>query len=152
MDADGNEGGGTVSFDQFLVIVHFVGLTLGFASGLGNMVMAGLIAKATPNDKLVLERFPPAVGRLGAIGLVLLWGTGLAIIYTRYGTFSILPQTFVFKLAAVVLLTLAVGAIHLLYPRASAGNAAAAARIQLLGKLTGPLALLALIFAVLTFD
>jgi hypothetical protein len=141
-----------VNFDQFLVTVHIVGLTLGFASGLGNMVMAGLIAKAAPHEKPVLGRFPPAVGRLGVIGLVLLWASGAAIVYTRYGTFSILPQTFVIKLAAVVLLTLTVAGIHVLQPRALAGDAAATARIRLLGKITGPLSLIALVFAVLTFD
>ena len=141
-----------MSFDQCLVTVHFVGLTLGFASGLANMVMAGLIAKAAPHERPVLERFPPAVGRLGVIGLVLLWGSGAAIVYTRYGSFSILPQTFLIKLAAVVLLTLTVAGIHVLQPRALAGDAAARARIQVLGKVTGPLSLIALIFAVLTFD
>jgi hypothetical protein len=142
----------SVSFDQFLVTAHFLGLTLGFASGFGNMVMAGLIAKAASHEKPVLERFPPAIGRLGVTGLVLLWGSGLAIVYTRYGTFSILPRTFVIKLAAVVLLTLTVAYINLLQPRAQAGDAAANARIQLLGRISGPLSLVALIFAVLTFD
>jgi hypothetical protein len=140
-----------VTLDQFLVIVHFIGLALGFSSGFGNMVMAGLIAKAAPHEKPVLGRFPPAIGRLGVIGLVLLWGSGIAIVMTRYGGFAILPRTFLYKLTAVVLLTLTVAYINVLQPRAQQGDAAAMARIQTLGRLSGPLSLLAVIFAVITF-
>jgi hypothetical protein len=46
---------------------------------------------------------------------------------------------------------MAVAYIHVLMPRAQRGDAAAMARIQTLGKLTGPLALVAVIFAVITF-
>lgn len=140
-----------MTFDHFLVIVHFVGLAMGLGSGFAQMVMAGLMAKASPQDKAVLARFPPAMGKIGVIGLGLLWITGLSIIKTRYGTFSILPQTFIYKLTAVVLLTLAVGAIQVLQRRAQKGDMAAMARMQMLGRLTGPLALIAIIFAVITF-
>ena len=137
--------------DPTLMVVHFLGLALGLSTGFANMVMAGLIAKAAPQEKAVLGRFPPAMARVGAVGLVLLWASGLAIIYTRFGTFSYLPQPFLVKLSAVVLLTIIVAYIHILMPRAQRGDAAAAARIQLLGKLTGPLAIIAIIFAVITF-
>ena len=140
-----------MSLDNFLVILHFIGLALGFSSGFGNMVMAGLIAKAPPNEQAILARVPPALGRLGVIGLVLLWGSGVAIVMTRYGGFSILPRPFIYKLTAVVLLTLTVLYINVLQPRAQRGDAAAMARIQTLGRLSGPLSLLAVIFAVITF-
>jgi hypothetical protein len=137
--------------DYLLVILHFLGLALGMSSGFANMVMAGLIVKASPEEKRVLARFPPAMGRLGLVGLALLWGSGLAIVRTRYGGFSILPQSFIYKLIAVVLLTICVLSIHVLQRRAQAGDASAIAKIQIFGKLTGPFALLAIIFAVITF-
>jgi len=137
--------------DSTLMVLHFLGLALGLSTGFANMVMAGLIAKAAPPDKAVLGRFPPAMAKVGAIGLALLWISGLAIVRTRYGGFSVLPRTFIVKFAAVVLLTIIVGYIHVLMPRAQRGDAAAAARIQLLGKITGPLAIIAIIFAVITF-
>jgi uncharacterized membrane protein len=137
--------------DTTLVILHFLGLALGFSTGFANMAMAGAIAKAAPAERPVLARFAPAMARIGAVGLVLLWITGIAIVKTRYGSFAILPQPFLIKIAAVVLLTMAVGYIHVLMPRAQRGDAAAAARIQLIGKLTGPLGLIAIIFAVITF-
>ena len=137
--------------DYTLMVVHFLGLALGLSTGFANMVMAGLIAKAAPQEKAVLGRFPPAMARVGAIGLAMLWASGIAIVLTRYGTFAILPRPFIVKLTAVVLLTLIVGYIHVLMPRAQRGDVAAMARIQLLGKITGPLAIIAIIFAVITF-
>jgi hypothetical protein len=137
--------------DQTLMVTHFLGLAMGLSTGFANMVMAGLVAKAAPPEKAILARFPPAMARIGVIGLALLWISGIAIVMTRYGTFAILPRPFIVKLAAVVLLTIAVAYIHVLMPKAQRGDAAAMARIQTIGKLTGPLAIIAIIFAVITF-
>ena len=137
--------------DQTLMVVHFLGLAMGLSTGFANMVMAGLIDKAAAPEKAILGRFPPAMSRIGAIGLTLLWISGISIVMTRYGTFSILPRPFIVKLAAVVLLTLAVIYINILMPKAQRGDAAAMARIRTLGMLTGPLAIIAIIFAVITF-
>ena len=137
--------------DQTLMVLHFLGLAMGLSTGFANMVMAGLIDKAAPPEKAILGRFPPAMSRIGAIGLTLLWISGISIVMTRYGTFAILPRPFIVKLAAVVLLTLAVIYINLLMPKAQRGDAAAMARIRTLGMLTGPLAIIAVIFAVITF-
>lgn len=133
------------------MVLHFLGLAMGLSTGFANMVMAGLINKAAPADKAVLSRFPPAMAKIGVIGLALLWISGISIVLTRYGSFAILPRPFIVKLAAVVLLTLAVAYIHVLMPKAQKGDAAAMARIQTIGKLTGPLAIIAIIFAVITF-
>jgi hypothetical protein len=140
-----------MNLDNVLLMLHFLGLAMGLSTGFANMVMAGLIDKAAPAEKAVLGRFPPAMSRIGAIGLALLWITGVAIVLTRYGTFAILPRPFIVKLAAVVLLTLAVIYINVLMPRAQRGDEAATARIRTLGILTGPLAIIAIIFAVITF-
>ena len=140
-----------MSLDQVLVTLHFLGLAMGLSTGFANMVMAGVINKAAPQEKAVLGRFPPAMAKVGVIGLALLWVTGISIVMTRYGSFAILPRSFVIKLTAVVLLTIAVAYIHVLMPRAQKGDAAALARIQTIGKLTGPLSIIAIIFAVITF-
>jgi hypothetical protein len=137
--------------DSTLMVLHFLGLAMGLSTGFANMVMAGLVANAAPNEKPILGRFPPAMAKIGVIGLALLWGSGIAIVMTRYGSFAILPRPFIVKIGAVVLLTLGVAYIHMLMPRAQKGDAAAMARIQLVGRLTAPLAIIAIIFAVITF-
>lgn len=140
-----------MNLDNLLVIIHLIGLSLGMSVGFANVVMAGLIAKAAPQEKGVLGRFPPAMGRVGLIGLALLWGSGIAIVLTRYGSFAILPRTFIVKLIAVVLLTITVLYIEVLQRRADKGDTAVMGRIQALGRATGPMALIAIIFAVITF-
>lgn len=140
-----------MSLDQVLVSLHFLGLAMGLSTVFANMVMAGLIAKAAPPERAVLGRFAPAMSKVGVIGVSLLWVTGISIVMTRYGGFAILPRPFIIKFASVVLLTLAVVYMQILMPKAQKSDAAAMARIQLLGKLTPPLAIIAIIFAVITF-
>ena len=125
---------------------------MGMSVGFANMVMAGVIAKAAPAEKSVLGRFAPAMSKFGIAGLVLLWVSGISIVMTRYGRFDILPRTFVYKLIAVVLLTLTVGYIELLFARVKKGDAAAMAQIQMCGRFTGIFSLAAIIFAVITFS
>jgi hypothetical protein len=139
-------------FNQFLLFLHFVGLALGFSVSFGNMVMSGLVAKAAPAEKAVLGRFPPALSQLGRIGLVLLWVTGVILVYTRWSGFATLPWQFDVKLAAVTLLTISTGYIHRLESRARKGEASIVPRIEAGDKVATALALIAVIFAVLTFD
>jgi hypothetical protein len=141
-----------MNLDNVLVVLHMVGLGMGMSVGFANMVMAGVIGKAAPAEKGVLGRFPPAMSKIGLAGLVLLWGSGISIVMTRYGRFDILPRTFVYKLIAVVLLTLTVAYIEVLFARVKKGDAAALATIQVLGRLTGIFSLAAIIFAVITFS
>ena len=141
-----------MSLDNVLVVLHFIGLGMGMSVGFANMVMGGMIAKAAPAEKGVLGRFPPAMSKIGLAGLVLMWVSGISIVMTRYGRFDILPRTFVYKLAAVVLLTLSVAYIELLFARVKKGDTAALATIQLVGRFTGIFSLAAIVFAVITFS
>ena len=138
--------------DSTLMVLHFLGLALGLSTGFANMVMAGLIAKAAPNEKAVLARFPPAMSRVGAIGLVLLWVSGISIVLTRYGTLRD-PAAALHRQAGR---RRAADDHRGLHPRPDAARATGRCGCQqrgfrLLGKITGPLALIAIIFAVITF-
>ena len=135
-----------------LLILHFVGLGMGLSVTFGNIVMMGLITSAAGPEKPVLARFPPAISKVGQIGLGLLWVTGATMAYTKWSGIGSMPWTFDVKLTAVVLLTLLVVYITQLEKRIHRGDAAAAAQIQTIGKITSVCALTAIIFAVLTFD
>lgn len=141
-----------MDLNQLLLFLHFVGMTMGFSVSFSNMVMAGLLGSAAPQEKAVLARFPPKITRVGDVGLVLLWATGLTLVFTKYGGFGIMPWQFHVKLTAVVVLTLVVGYVHSQMRRAAAGDAAAAARIPVAGKVAFTSALTAVLFAVLSFD
>jgi hypothetical protein len=137
---------------RVLVFLHFMGLAMGFSSGFGNMVMAGLIAKASPDERRVLSRFPPAIARVGDVGLVLLWLTGLVLVFMKWGGFGAMPGLFHAKLTAVVIMTLLIGFIHSQAKGVAAGDAGAMARTQTAGKAVFAIAVLVVILAVWTFN
>lgn len=140
-----------IILDEVLLILHFLGLGLGLSASFGNMVMGGVIAKAEPSEKALFGRVPPLLSRLGVIGLVLLWASGLMLGYTRWNLYRTMPWQFWTKLAAVVLLTVTVAYIHRLQNRIGQGDAAASVQIEKVGKVAMTLALTAVVFAVLTF-
>ncbi len=139
------------TFTQLVVILHFLGLAMGFATGIANSIMLGLIAKAAPPEKSVLARFPPVMSRVGETGIALLWLTGLILVYMKWGGFASFPWTFYVKVTAVVILTIVVLRVHTLGRRVAAGDTAAAASIPVFGKIAMVMALTAVVFAVLTF-
>ncbi len=137
---------------RVLLALHFLGLAMGFSAGFGNLVMAGLIAKAPASDRRALATFPPAIARIGDLGLVLLWLSGLTLVFVKWQGFGNIPPLFHAKLTAVVLMTLVIGYGHSLRRKVAAGDAAATARMQMLGKVIFTLAILIVLLAVWTFN
>lgn len=135
-----------------LVMLHFLGLAMGFATGFGNMVMAGVMAKASPDERRALAKFPPAIARVGDVGLVLLWLTGLTLVFMKWGGFGSLPGLFHAKLTAVVVMTLLIGFVHSQARGIAAGDAGAIARAQATGKVIFLLAVTIVGLAVWTFN
>ena len=82
------------AFNQTLLILHFLGLAMGLSVSIGNIVILNLISKAAPPEKAILGRFPPAISRVGRVGLALLWATGLTMVYTKWNGIGSLPWTF----------------------------------------------------------
>lgn len=138
--------------NKALLALHLLGLALGLSVPFSNAVMGALIEKAAPNEKSILSRFPPAMSRVGDVGLVLLWITGPVLLFTKHGGFAGMPWTFHVKLTAVVILTACVGLIHANMRKAFGGDVAAMARIRRIGTVALLAALTALVFAVITFD
>jgi len=123
--------------NKILLILHFLGLAMGLSASFGNMVMMGLVAKAAPAEKPVLGRFPPAISRVGSMGLALLWITGLSMLFTRWGGFANLgnmPWQFHLKLTLVVILSGLVGFMQTLLRRVQKGDTAAMATLPIVGR------------------
>lgn len=140
------------TFSQTVLILHFLGLAMGLSVSIANAVLLGVIAKASPAERPVLARFPPAMSPVGKFGLALLWVTGLVMVYTRWNGIAGMPWFFHVKRTAVVALTALVVYISRLEVRVRRGDAAASVRIQSVGKVAAACALIAVVFAVLTFD
>ena len=140
------------TFNHTLLILHFLGLAMGMSVSIGNIVMLGLMAKAAPQERAVLARFPPAISKVGRLGLALLWLTGLTMTYTRWNGFTGMPWQFHVKITAVVLLTLVVTVLGRLEAQVARGDMRLASKIPVFGKVASLCALTAVIFAVLAFD
>jgi len=138
--------------NRTFLILHFLGLAMGLSVTFGNIVMQRLIANAPPNERPILGRFPLALSAVGRIGLVVLWVTGLTMAYTKWNGIASLPWTFHVKLTAVILLTIVVVIATGLEGRVRRGDQAALSRLQTIGPLASVFALVAVIFAVITFD
>jgi hypothetical protein len=137
---------------ETLLALHLLGLAMGLSVPLANIILGSIAANASPDERAAYAKFPPRMARVGDIGLVLLWTTGPAMLFKKYGGFAGQPWTFHVKLTAVVVLTLGVGMIHANMRKAfQEKDPAALARIQNIGKVTMLSALVALVFAVITF-
>lgn len=138
--------------DDILLILHFIGLALGFAGGIASGLSMRLAGAAKPEGAAALRQIPPIAAKISATGLVLLWLTGLALVYTRWNGFGALPALFWVKFAFVLALTALVGVVEATHARLKrTGDAALRGRLARLGPLSGLAALGALIFAVLAF-
>ena len=139
--------------NKILLMLHFVGLAMGLAVGFANMAMVAVMSKAAPAERAILGRFPLVMSKVGKIGLALLLVTGVAMVYTRWAGFSsIVFWTFHVKLTAVVLLVIVVGYISMLERKLKKGDQTAMLKIQKAGPVAFALVLVAVIFAVLTFN
>lgn len=144
-----------MDFRQFLLILHFLGLAMGFSVSFANMVIGAVAAKSAASDKAVLMRIPPAMTRVGDVGLVLLILSGLLMMFNYYGgfdAFSLLGWPFHVKITLVVVLLGLIGFIHSLMRKAQSGDAAAGALIPKVGRVAFLTAITIVVMAVLAFN
>jgi uncharacterized membrane protein len=141
------------TLNHALLVVHLLAMAMGLSVTFGHLVLKGLLAKGSAQDRVVLNRFVPGISRTGHIGLALLWATGLAMFFTKWSGigFGSMPWTFHAKLTAVVALTIVVLYVRTQAPRAASGDAAAQSRIERIAPIASLAALLAVILAVVTF-
>ena len=93
----------------------------------------------------------PILAKVSAIGVAILWVTGLILVWSKWDGFGSLPQLFWVKAIFILSLTAITILINMTYVEIGKGNVALAARLPKLGPLAGISALLAVLFAVLTF-
>ncbi len=136
---------------DLLLALHFLGLMMGAGGGFGSMLAMRDLATRPPEQQGAIRSLGPRYARLSAIGLVLMWATGLALVFLKYDGFAALPTMFWVKFAFVLTLTLATGVMEMTYAQIKRGNVAAAARLPLIGPIAGLSSLLAVLFAVLAF-
>jgi hypothetical protein len=84
--------------------------------------------------------------------VTLLWVTGLILVWSKWDGFASLPQLFWVKAIFILSLTAVAIFVHMTYAEIRKGNVAVASRLPKLGPMGGVSAILAVLFAVLTFN
>jgi hypothetical protein len=138
--------------NDVLLIIHFIGLMLGAAGGIASAVVMRMAAKAGPEQAGALRSLGPRLAKLSVAGLVLLWLSGITLVWSKWDGIGSLPGIFWVKLVFVLTLTAATAGIELTYAQIKSGNFAAAARLPMIGPAAGLSAFLAVIFAVFAFQ
>lgn len=136
---------------DIILFFHLAGLMMGAGGGMGSMIVMRRAQAMPPEQAGPLRSVGPALARFSLIGLVLMWVTGLTLIFVKYPGFAGLPEFFWIKIIFVLSLTLAAVVIEMTYADIKRGNVAAAARLPRLGPVAGLSSLLAVLFAVLAF-
>ncbi len=139
--------------NHILLFLHLVGLVMGAGPGIANMVIMRTAATAAPDGAAALRRVPPILVNVSTAGVVVLWITGLIMVWTAYGGPGNLLWAFWVKIVFVIILTAVVIAMQMTLAQIrKTGNMALAARMPKLGPMAGLSALLAVFFAVVAFQ
>ena len=136
---------------DLILAAHFIGLMMGAGGGFGSMISQREALKRPADQAATLRSIGPALATFSFVGLILMWISGVALAFLKYGGFSALPQMFWIKFIFVSTLTIAAIATQVLYGQAKAGNSIAATRTPVFGQIAGMSSLLAVIFAALAF-
>ena len=135
-----------------ILFLHFVGLMLGAAGGFASAIIMRRALALPADEAKVLRGLGPILAKVSAIGVAVLWVTGLILVWSKWDGFGSLPQMFWVKAVFILSLTAVAILINMTYAEIRKGNVAVAARLPKLGPMAGISALLAVLFAVLTFS
>jgi hypothetical protein len=134
-----------------LLALHIFGLMLGAAGGMSSAFIMARAAKSPPEHGLVLRGLGPHLARIAGAGLIVMWISGVALVFLTYGSFDRLPALFWVKFVFISTLTLAAIAVEVSYAHIKAGKMKPPGLLLVLGPISGVSALLAMIVAVFTF-
>jgi len=137
--------------NQILLILHLFGFGGGVTASLGNFLITGLIGSA-PGYAPALNRMRFALARTGQVALVLLWLTGIILIWSKWGGPASVPPLFWWKLLFVVVLTALMVVMDLTLKAVRMGNTSLAARLPLLGMAGAVTIVVIVALAVFAFD
>ncbi len=134
-----------------LLIVHYLSFVVGAGGSFIAFMIVRRIATRPAGEAAVLRQIPPMISNFAVAGLVLLWVTGFALVYSRYGGFSTFGWAFWVKMVFVVALTLVVVAVRIEMRRAKRGVAGAGAKLVRMSPWPVVTSWLAIVFAVIAF-
>ena len=133
-------------------IIHFLSFAIGIGGGVANMVIAMRAASVDAAMQMPLRAVQTTLGRLSFGTLILLWLTGVYMIYAANGGWAGLGTVFWMKIAAVLVLTAASFTMqYMVLTAARREPAMLARRMPQLGMTATGAAVAALALAVFAF-
>lgn len=119
-----------------LIIVHIVALVAGGANAVVMPILGGRIATASAETRPQFVGIAEALAKTGKYAMVALLVTGLLVLWLRWNWVAPNQIAFWIKMAFVALMLVLISLNEVTGKRARAGDAEAAARAALLGRLT----------------
>lgn len=135
---------------DLILALHFLGLFMGGAPGLGMLVIGAVIAGAPVEHRSSIGRAVVPLRMIGYSGIALLVVTGV-ILAVANGVFANGPVWFWIKLLAVVVLIFGIYIGGKAGARAMAGDQAAAGQARTIGKLNVLVIVIIVLSATLAF-
>ena len=138
---------------DMLKAIHFLCFSVDVGAGVSNLGLGARLATCPPQAMPPLGGFRLLLGKPSTIGLILLWLTGLWMVFATTGLGVLDNPAFLWKLAAVAVLTVFSIAANLTIAKAKkSGMPPDANRMKRLGFGSQAMAILALILAVVAFN
>ncbi|PQO23035.1 hypothetical protein C2I36_10045 [Rhodobacteraceae bacterium WD3A24] len=136
---------------ETLKIIHFLSFAVGIGGGVASL-LAGLAMRTAGGGAPALAGLQRRLGRASAVAIVLLWITGVWMLYAVYGGWGGMSGWFWIKIVAVVGLTAVSARMQWLSITAQRSGTPPAPRIMAgLGAAANLLAIAAVIIAVIAF-
>ena len=138
--------------NDILLWLHLLGVAMGVGVGIAMSRVAPNVVAATPTERVQLWPLEKFLARVIAAGVVILLITGPLMLWLKFGGTAALGWTFWVKMAFVASTVICFGVQHWASSRLERGNESAAKLMSISGPMTGISALLAMLFAVITFN
>lgn len=136
---------------ETMLILHFIGLSMGLGTGFAHAFLGSITSKMTAEEATKLRLQSLVLSKMGNIGIILLLISGLYLATPYWTTLTSLPLLMT-KFALVVILIILIFLINLAGKKAINGDAEAQfKKMEVLGKMTLVVALAIVIVAVNVF-
>ncbi len=136
---------------EFMLILHFIGLTMGLGTGFAHAFLGSVAAKMSNEEATKFRMHALVLSTMGHIGIGLLLISGFYLITPYWKILSDMPLLMI-KLALVLVLIVLIALINIAAKKAKQGDAENQfKKLQVLGKLTLITGLAILIVAVNVF-
>ena len=136
---------------ELMLILHFLGLTMGLGTGFAHAFLGSTASKMSNEEATKFRLQSLVLSNMGHIGIALLIVSGLYLITPYWKTLSSMPLL-ITKLSLVAILVVLITLISLSSKRAKKGNAEMEIKkMEKLGKITMVVGLAIVILAVNIF-